>query len=179
MTAKQALLVIDVQQGMFAHEVAPHQPEQLLATIQTLLQQARAHGHPVVYVRHAHTDVRGPLHPSNPGWQIHAAIAPLDDEIIVDKTHSDSFWDTRLQAVLTDLGVTSLVVVGMQSDYCVDTTCRRATSLGYDVTLIADGHSTFPNDILSAEQIIAHHNQTLHGSFAEVVPVGAFTWKSA
>lgn len=54
-----------------------------------------------------------------------------------------------------------LVVCGFQSEFCVDTTTRRALALGYPVTLVADGHSTTDNGVLSAAQISAHHNATL------------------
>lgn len=49
------------------------------------------------------------------------------------------------------------------TEYCVDTTCRRATSLGYDVTLAGDAHLTRDNKVLSAASIIAHHNFLLDG----------------
>jgi nicotinamidase-related amidase len=124
----------------------------------------------------AHLDERAPLHPSQAGWPIYAAIAPQAGEPIVDKTHSDSFWDTNLQAILNDLGVQKLIVAGMQTDYCVDTTCRRAASLGYEVTLVGDAHSTWDNGILSAEQIVNHHNQTLDGSFVTVQPASDLSW---
>ncbi len=52
-------------------------------------------------------------------------------------------------------------MVGAQSNYCVDTTSRRAVSVGYDVTLVSDAHTTEDSDVLTAEQIIAHHNSTL------------------
>jgi nicotinamidase-related amidase len=54
----------------------------------------------------------------------------------------------------------------MQTEYCVDTTCRRAYSLGYDIVLVEDGHSTWDTEHLAASQVIAHHNATLGGWFA-------------
>ncbi|MFP6645312.1 MAG: isochorismatase family protein [Candidatus Latescibacterota bacterium] len=62
-----------------------------------------------------------------------------------------------------------LVICGLPSEYCVDTTTRRAFSLGYDITLVADGHSTCAGS-LTAAQKIAHHNEVLGGWFARVVP---------
>ncbi len=58
-------------------------------------------------------------------------------------------------------GVTNLIVAGGMTEYCVDTTCRRATSLGYDVTLAGDAHLTRDNGVLTAANIIAHHNFVL------------------
>jgi len=53
------------------------------------------------------------------------------------------------------------VICGLQSEFCVDSTTRRALALGYPVTLVSDGHSTLDNGVLTAAQISAHHNQTL------------------
>ncbi len=68
---------------------------------------------------------------------------------------------TNLEALLRNASVTRVVLVGGQTEYCVDTTARRAVSLGYDVDLVADGHTTSENGLLSRDQIIGHHNQTL------------------
>lgn len=176
MANAQALLIIDVQEAMFGLGELPYRADQLVANIQHLLQEARSRSLPVIYVRHGDTDERSPLHPSQPGWPIYSAIAPQADEPIVDKQHSDSFWDTNLQTLLTDLGVRKLIVAGMQTEYCVDTTCRRAASLGYEVTLVGDAHSTWDNDVLTAEQVVQHHNRTLDGSFVTVRPTSELTW---
>ena len=62
------------------------------------------------------------------------------------------------------MNISRLVIGGIQSDFCVDTTCRQAATLGYDVRLVADAHSTLDNEHLKARQIVAHHNRIL-GSF--------------
>jgi nicotinamidase-related amidase len=79
----------------------------------------------------------------------------------LDKRATDSFHQTALHALLQDRGVQDLVICGLQSEFCVDTTTRRALALGYPVTLVADGHSTLDNGVLRAAQISAHHNVTL------------------
>ncbi len=73
----------------------------------------------------------------------------------------DSFFETDLQARLKENGITRLVVGGCMTQFCVDTTARRAVSLGYDVTLMSDGHMTADMGELRFEQIIAHHNAVL------------------
>ncbi len=163
----KALLVIDVQVAMFDEPV--YRGEELLEKLGGLIAQARAANLPVLYVQHC-SGPEEPLVPGTRGWQIHPAIAPLAGDPIIQKYHADSFFETTLQEQLTRLGVKQLIVTGMQTEFCVDTTSRRAYSLGYDVTLVADAHSTFDSAILPAEQIVAHHNSVLSGGFARVQP---------
>jgi nicotinamidase-related amidase len=66
-----------------------------------------------------------------------------------------------LHEALQIRGIDTLVVCGMQSDFCVDSTVRRALGLGYPVVLVSDAHTTMDNGVLTATQIVAHHNQTL------------------
>ncbi|HEX2914575.1 MAG TPA: cysteine hydrolase family protein [Chloroflexia bacterium] len=165
MSNDTALLVIDVQAGMFAENPPVHNGSELLAKIQDLLEKARASQTPVIYVRH-NEKPGGSLETGTEGWQIHPAIAPRENEPIVDKRTPDSFWDTDLQQVLTSQNIKKLVVCGIQTEMCVDTTTRRACSMGYDIILVTDAHSTWDTDLLTAEQIIAHHNAVLINWFA-------------
>jgi nicotinamidase-related amidase len=93
----------------------------------------------------------------------HASIVPRDAEPVIRKQASDSFFETRLADELRKGGIKHLIVVGGMTEYCIDTTCRRAVTLGYDVTLVADGHLTRDTSVLSASQVIAHHNLVLDG----------------
>ena len=165
-----ALLVIDLQLGMFNGErIAPiHAGEALLARVQTLLLWARKSETRVIYVRHAGGSEHL-LAQRTPSWQIHPAIAPDPGDVIVDKRTPDSFHETTLLGELAAAGVKRLIVAGAQTEVCVDTTCRRAATLGIDVDLVADGHSTWDNDTLTADQIIRHTNQTLAGWFVRLV----------
>ena len=159
MSLETALVIIDVQIGLI--EDAYHRDE-VLSAIGTLLKKARASSVPVIYVQHDGPKGDG-LEVDTPPWHIHLAIAPHEGEPVVRKRASDSFYDTSLQKELEARGITRLVVAGGQTEYCVDTTIRRATTLGYDVTLVGDAHTTYDSDILTAPQIIAHTNETLNG----------------
>jgi nicotinamidase-related amidase len=169
MSNDTALLVIDVQNGMFADDDPVYQGAELLATIGDLLAKARAADAAVIYVQH-NGGPGHPLEPGSAGWPIHPAIAPAAGEPVIGKTTPDSFHETRLQAELEARGVVKLVVAGIQTEICVDTTCRRAASLGYQTTLVRDAHSTWDSRTLSAVQIIAHHNDTLDGWFVTPKP---------
>ncbi|MEA2513561.1 MAG: hypothetical protein QOJ59_3048 [Thermomicrobiales bacterium] len=155
-----ALLVIDVQVAMFEDDHLPYRHEEVLGSIRAVIEKARAARTPVIYVQHEETTYE-PMKRDAPGWQIHPAVAPLPGERTINKKASDSFYGTPLRSELDALGVTDLVVAGLQTELCVDTTCRRAISLDYDVTLVADGHTTWDNDRLTAAQVIAHTNAAL------------------
>ena len=170
-----ALLIIDVQKGLFDSDTPVHAGEELLATINTLIARARATGTPVIYVQHNGRE-NSVLRPDRPGWIIHPVIAPAAGDPVFRKHHPDAFQDTDLQRELEARGLKRLVVAGIQSDYCVDTTCRRAYSLGFDVTLVQDGHSTWSEGDMSAAQIIAHHNRVLGDWFVTLKPASEITF---
>jgi nicotinamidase-related amidase len=79
---------------------------------------------------------------------------------VIEKTASDALYDTRLQATLQASGVDTLMICGMQAEYCVDATCRSALSHGFDVVLLSVCHTT-GDSTLTAAQVIQHHNALL------------------
>ncbi|WP_438448721.1 cysteine hydrolase family protein [Gorillibacterium sp. sgz5001074] len=167
MNTPTALLIIDVQNALFLPEYGLYQGETLLSRLQTLIRQARETDTPVIYVQH--TEPEGEFAPEAPTWEIHEAIRPLPSDPIVRKTSWDSFHQTELQQVLEERGIRKLVIAGMQTEFCLDTTVRRAYSLGYTQNvLVQDAHSTFDTEALPAERIIGHHNRTLGGRFARL-----------
>jgi nicotinamidase-related amidase len=158
---KGALLVVDVQVGII-DGFSAFRGTEVLERINTLLERARGSGTPVIYVQHNGADDH-PLKPNTPAWQIHPAIKPRDEELIINKHSTDSFFDTPLSRELEARGISHLVVAGCMTEYCVDTACRSAVAHGLDVTLASDAHTTIDNPVLKAEQIIAHHNALLDG----------------
>ncbi|GAB6421750.1 cysteine hydrolase family protein [Bacillus luti] len=164
---KKALIVIDVQAGMYTAGMPVHNGEKFLETLQALIEECRSNDIPVIYVQH-NGPKDHPLEKGTDGWKIHAAIASQDGDSIVEKTTPDSFHKTNLNEVLREKGIEHVIISGMQTQYCVDTTTRRAFSEGYKVTLVSDGHSTFDTEVLRAEDIVKHHN-LVFGAFADVV----------
>ena len=162
MSIMTALLVIDVQVGLIAGSEPVYQADIILERIAGLIAGARAAGTPVIYVQDK--DVGGV---DTPEWQIHPAVAPVQGELAVRKAWSDSFYETTLGAELQMRGIGQLVIVGMKTDVCVTMTSLRAVALGYDVTLVADAHTTTDNRVLTAAQTIAYHNDLLWDFGAE------------
>ncbi|HGM5488442.1 TPA: cysteine hydrolase family protein [Serratia fonticola] len=154
---KSALLVIDVQQGLFTPP--PAEAEQVLTRINHLSERARQEGAPVIFIQHqtAHDE----LPHGSEAWQIHADLQVKNGDYRVEKTTPDSFLRTNLGKLLIAEGVTQLVICGYSTEYCVDTTTRRAAGLGYPVVLAADAHTSHDKSHAGGLQIRAHHNVTL------------------
>jgi len=164
-----ALVIIDVQNAILGGlATAERQPvidaalDETVARLAALQAQARLAGVPVILVQHDGS-IGHRLETGSDGWALRAEIAPRAGDVVVHKTACDGFYETDLEACLNRLGITHLVVGGCMTPYCIDTTVRRAVSLGYDVTLVADGHMTVDTDRLTFDQIIDHHNAVLDG----------------
>jgi nicotinamidase-related amidase len=169
-----AILVIDVQTVLSTGPWAVHDAANVISRINGITQRARAAGVPVVLVQHE--EAEGPMQHGGAGWPLAAELQQEPGDIRLRKTGSDAFHLTDLDALLKAQGVQQLVICGFQSDFCVDSTTRRALALGYPVLLVADGHATLDNGLLSAAQISAHHTATLSelGSYGpRVRPVAA------
>jgi nicotinamidase-related amidase len=166
------LLVIDLQRGMFMDTAKPHDGEGVLSRAAALLERARSRGAPVLHVQHDGGPDDPLLGKPGPGWEIHPDVAPRPGEPVIGKDRCSAFPGTDLDAQLKRLGITRLVIAGMQTEYCIDTNCRAAADLGYKVVLAKDAHTTFDSPVLSAHQIIAHHNRVLGGSFVELAAAG-------
>lgn len=155
-----ALVVIDVQNDVVAQS---YDRDGVVARIGTLIAKARAEHVPVVWVQHEDEElVKG-----SDGWQFVEAIRPGDGDMVVPKTHNDSFADTTLRETLDGLGVRHLVIAGAASDWCVRATTLRALIEGFDMTLVEDAHTTSDSEFdltdgemvpISAKQVIAHTN---------------------
>lgn len=166
---KSALLVIDVQRALCQGDLTSHAALQTVDRINQAAGAARAAGVPVVYVQH---EAPGGLFARGcETWQLAQGLAPQAGDHFIRKTTPDAFQNTGLKSLLDGLGVTDLVICGMQTEFCVDTTTRRAAALGYPVVLLADAHSTNDKPHLSAVDIIRHHNHTLPNitSFGPVI----------
>ena len=149
-----ALLVVDVQNGAVAEA---HERDAVVANIGRLVEKARCKGVPVVWVQHSDDDLtRG-----SDDWRIVSELRPDESEPLVEKNYGDSFENTTLETVLSDLGVGRLLVVGAHTDACVRSTIHGALARGYDSILVSDAHTTEDQTKWGApppEQVIAHTN---------------------
>jgi nicotinamidase-related amidase len=157
-TMPTALIIIDVQQALCSGPAAVAEAARTISNINGLARRARAAGAPVIVVQH---EDGGELAHGSAGWQLAAGLVCSADDTLLRKRGSDAFHQTDLQSMLKTRHVSQLVICGMQTEFCVESTVRRALAQGYPVILAADGHTTTDNQVLPATQIVAHHNATL------------------
>jgi isochorismate hydrolase len=149
-----ALLVVDVQNGVVKEA---HERDAVLANIGLLVTRARQDRIPVIWIQHSDEHLpRG-----TDRWQIVPELTPGTSEPLVEKNYGDAFENTNLEALLSDLGVGKLFVVGAQTDACIRSTIHGAFVRGYDVILVSDAHTTENQTAGGApppDQIIAFTN---------------------
>ena len=149
-----ALLVVDVQNGVLE---GTHERDAIVANVGRLVEKARRAQVPVVWVQHSDEQLgRG-----SDEWRIVPELSPGTAEPLVEKNYADSFEDTTLESVLSNLGVGRLVVAGAQTDECIRSTLHGAVVRGYDATLVSDAHTTEDQTAWGApppDQVIAHTN---------------------
>jgi nicotinamidase-related amidase len=170
---RRALLVIDMQVGLFRGPEVPYEGDAVLARIVALIERASTAGAPIFAARHT-GPAGSPIEAGSARWQLLPELG-LDGERdphvarVFDKTRPSCFYRTPLGAWLHEAAIGEIVVVGMKTQYCVDTTCRAAADLGVRAVLVADAHTTMDTPALPARAIVDHHNATLHGPFADLV----------
>lgn len=165
----RALLIIDMQVGMFNGPQDVHEGDRLLLNIRQLIDRAREADAPIFAVRHTGPE-GSPIAFGSNAWQLlpELGINPQKDKIF-EKSRPNCFVGTDLAAQFAANDVREIVIVGMKTEYCVDTTCRAARDYGLYPILVRDAHSTMDGPNLSAQAIIDHHNRTLSGAFVELI----------
>ena len=169
------LLVIDVQKGMdrYAAEYNRNNPA-LEDNIARLQQAWRNSRRPIIHVQHLSREPDSPLRPGQAGVEIKDEVRPMPGEPVVQKSVSSAFIGTALEADLRRRGLSTLVVVGMQTNMCVSSTARMAGNLGFTTYVVSDATATFDNTGPDGKRYPAAlvHDVALadlHGEFSTVV----------
>lgn len=166
---KSALLVIDVQRGLFETTPPPYDADAVVCRINSLTTRARTAGVPVVFVQHERDG--SPLQHGSEKWRIDPRLVVEPQDVILRKTTPDCFLRTDLSNLLEKWRTERIFICGYASEFCVDTTTRRAAALGFPVILVSDAHTTHSKGHASGAEIRAHHNATLPNltSFGPVI----------
>ncbi|MBV6703003.1 cysteine hydrolase family protein [Kitasatospora aureofaciens] len=189
-----ALLVIDVQESFRQREnwAAVSNPG-IVGQVNKLVEHARAQGDLVVWILHSEPGTGTVFDPALGHVHLMDGLVPAEGEPVVTKTSHNAFTTTNLQQLLTQHGIRDLVVSGIRTEQCCETTTRVAADLGYDVTFVVDATATHPIEhrdapagrsldeiladprTLSTDEIIARTEYALAGRFATVTTVKELT----
>jgi len=169
---KYALLVIDMQLVAFDGKITPPVTNgfTLLNAISELIDTCRAATIPIVFLQACGASGR-PYAKDAHGWEIHPSLDPRATDKVVYKVQSSGFEDTKLQDLLLDIGATTLITCGIWSEFCVTATSKDAQAFGYDVWVVADGHSTVAASDEEAADKIDAQNQALCALGMQVLDV--------
>ncbi len=153
----KVLLVIDMQQGSFTPQTPRHDAGGVVERINQLAGIMRQSNGKVIFIQHNGTRDNEFL-PGTPDWKLLPSLTVKEEDILIDKTANDCFYNSVLDSTLKQLAADELIVTGCATDFCVDTTIRSALAKDYNITVISNGHTTANRDHLNAETVIAHHN---------------------
>lgn len=149
MSDKRVVMVVDMQQGVFA---TPRiQREQCVSRINQLTRSADT----VIFIQHTEA---GGLEEGSEGFALLPELHQPEGALYVTKTACDAFYHTSLEALLTELNIKQFVICGCATDYCVDTTLKNGVSRGYHITVAQDAHTTAHRPAAEAQVLINHYN---------------------
>lgn len=167
--AGMALLIVDVQNGLLQDH--PFREREFLQNLQRLVAAARENGVEVIYVQHD-GGKDDELEAGTDGFAIVAEVAPLNNEHVFVKTRNSAFLGTDLHTYLTEKQIGAFVLCGMQTEYCIDATCKSALERGYKAIIPKGCTTSFDNPLFSAETLCRFFEEGIwDGRFASVPPL--------
>ena len=171
---RYALVVVDAQAGFDDPWWGARNNSDCDANIERLVAAWHERRAPLVYVRHDSEEPESPLHPDHPGNRLKPYLRAEPDVLVTKQVNSAFHGTPDLHAWLTVAGVTGIVVCGITTNHCCETTARVGGNLGYEVLFALDATHTFDRQgpdgaVLTAEQLARATATNLHGEFATVV----------
>jgi nicotinamidase-related amidase len=157
MTARKALLVIDMQKGSFTEATPRHNAQGVVQIINSIAAAFRAKSWPVLFIQHDGSAMNEFV-PFTTEWELLDDLEIDTADIHLDKYANDVFYRSELGQKLDQLAINELVITGCATDFCVESTIQSAISKDYNITVIEDGHTTGNRPGLKANQVIDHYN---------------------
>jgi len=155
--AVKALLIIDMQAGSFTQATPRYDTNGVIGIINQISEFFRNNGDQVIFIRHNGTK-EGDYIPGTIDWEIISELKQMPEDIYVEKTINDSFYQSELKVVLQKLGVNDLFFVGCATDFCFDATVKSALTKDFNITVVKDGHTTADRPFVNAKTLIDHYN---------------------
>ena len=164
-----ALIIVDMQTALV--EAGPFNRVNVIENMKVLLDSCRKKGIPVIYIQHD-GGMGDELEHGTVGWTIYKEIAPLPDEKIFEKQYNSAFRKTGLHEYLQEEGIKKIILCGMQTEYCLDVTCKVAFEYEYEVTIPQSTTTTFDNAFASGKDLAEYYeNKIWNNRYAQVVRI--------
>lgn len=157
MKSIKALVVIDMQKGSFTSKTPRFDTSGVVRRINELAELFRKMEHAVFYIQHDGTG-SGNFEKNSEDWEILDELRIDPTDVRIDKYANDIFYKSGLHSELMRLNVTELFITGCATDFCVESSIQSALTKEYQITVVADGHTTGERPNLKAEQVIDHYN---------------------
>ena len=172
MNIKTALLVIDIQDSFKINPArwAGRSNPRFEENVTQLIARFREAGEPIIFV--LHTDSDPGFGRNDPEFRLMSFLDRRAEEPLIVKNTRNAFTSTDLQQRLDALGVRRVVVCGISTEQCCETTTRVAADLGYEVDFVTEATLTFPIGTLTTDAIIERTEAVLRGRFARIATVG-------
>lgn len=163
----EALIIVDMQTALV--EAEPYNRAVVIENIKELLNACREKEIPVIYIQHDGGSGDELEHGSS-GWTIYKEIAPLPNEKVFEKQYNSAFRKTGLRDYLDAIGVKNIILCGMQTEYCMDATCKVAFEFEYKITIPQSTTTTFDTAFASGKDLAEYYeNQIWNNRYAQVV----------
>ncbi|WP_449187512.1 cysteine hydrolase family protein [Veillonella sp.] len=153
----QALIVIDIQEGLINEN--PYDAKNFIVNTKAIIRYFRDQNIEVIFVRHSEDE--GLLATGSDNWQVYHELKPQENEKIFNKYYNSIFKNSELKEYLDSKSITDLTFVGMQVEFCIDTSVKVGFEYGYKITIVEDAISTFDNIHLSANQILSFYKEKI------------------
>ena len=166
---KYAIVVVDVQQALVNDGL--YNKEEFISNIQDMLRFGREKDLEIIYIRHDDGEGKE-LTKGAPGYDVFEGIAPEDGEIVIDKSYNSIFKKTGLKEYLKEKSITNLIIMGLQTEYCIDATLKAGVEYGYRMIVPEGTITTRDNGEFTARQLNEFFHYTIwNGRFAKVLPI--------
>lgn len=163
------LLVVDTQKLIINEKL--YEFDIFVANVKKLIHEARTKNIEVIYVRHD-DGIGSELTKGTEGFEIYTQFKPINGEKIFDKDVNSSFKGTGLLEYLKDQGEKDIIIVGLQTDYCIDATIKCGFEHGFNIIVPALTNTTVNNIFMTSEQSYKYYNEFIwNGRYAECISV--------
>ena len=140
-----ALILVDVQKAFLEKDYPGinrnnHDAEFICGNILSKWRELKL---PIIHVRHSSTNPDSKLHKSKPGFEFNDHVKPLDNEVVLTKKVNSAFIGTKLENILNNMNINTLVFIGMTTNHCISSTVRMSGNLGFETYLISDSTACY------------------------------------